>query len=155
MCPGGTLRRSVREASIRLCAAIDAGTGLAFADDSGPRSLKCERPGDRPGPFSMERMQRSAALLVDLVIGPSRVELAVGLAVVRVLAAEIEVRGQWIADRPFAGVLVELQQAQPLFDRDEQLRSLRRGLEFDLELLRNLERRRALDGAPRSTAHRP
>ena len=44
-------------------------------------------------------------LLVDLVIGAARVKVAIGTGFEAVLAAEVEVLVERIADRPLAGVL--------------------------------------------------
>src|SRR5690606_30138352 len=71
--------------------------------------------------LALRNGSKSAALLVDLVVGPARVELAIGAAFEAMLAAEVEVLAERIANRPLAGGFGELQQVEALVLRDEQL----------------------------------
>src|SRR5690606_24004971 len=72
--------------------------------------------------------------LIELVIGPARVEVAVWGRFQTMLTAEIEVLGQRIADWPLAGVFIELQQAEALVFRNEDFGSGGRHIELGFEL---------------------
>src|SRR5262249_57136928 len=71
-------------------------------------------------------------------IGDGRVVRAVGQAGDGLAAAKEEVGMAWVADRPAAGLLVELEQRAALADRDDVVDQLR--LELDIELVGLRER---------------
>ena len=60
-------------------------------------------------PFVIPALPRLPPLLIHLVIGAAGVEVAIGTAFEAVLAAEVEVLAERIADRPLAGGFGQLQ----------------------------------------------
>src|SRR6476659_2488763 len=82
--------------------------------------------GDNRSALSERRL--AIAALIRRLVGGARVIVAVGQAFQRLAAAEEEFGGRRIADRPAAGVLVELQERAALPDRDNILDQLWLGL---------------------------
>src|SRR5437879_13362232 len=81
-----------------------------------------------PDRLALPERRLAVAALVRGLVGRARVIVAVGQAVQRLAPAEEEFGGRRVADRPAAGVLVELQERAALPDRDNVLDQLRLGL---------------------------
>ena len=108
-------------------------TAANYFGDEGAHIAKClwmiQKIGKNPGPQDdkgawLGEIYVTATKSLDQLKGD---ELA---------AAEKEIRARWIADRPVAGILVELQKVEPLAHRDDVVVGDRIGLGFDLEGLR-------------------
>ena len=75
-------------------------------------------------------------LFVDLMVGTSGVEFAVRILVFHVLATEVEICTEWVADRPLASVFVKLIERETLFNWDKELWQLRCRTHLSLEAFR-------------------
>jgi phosphate transport system protein len=94
----------------------------------------------RRGGLARRRRSARPAPLGRRLVGQPRVVAAIGAALADVVAAEVEVLGERIAVRPFAGALGELGQLQPprdrhddVLDRAQHLPGDRLGVELHLQ----------------------
>src|SRR5215471_3735478 len=87
------------------------------------------------------------------LIGDARVVRAIGQAGDGLTAAKEEIGMAWIADRPAAGLFVELEQCAALADRDDVIDQLR--FQLDIELVGLGERGVAPYRRPRDPQHMP
>src|SRR5262249_15514872 len=87
------------------------------------------------------------------LISDARVVSAIGQAGDRLTAAKEEIGMAWIADRPAAGLLVELEQRAALADGDDVVDQLR--FQLDIELVGLGERGVAPYRRPRDPQHMP
>src|SRR6185437_7536507 len=84
------------------------------------------------GDYILPRRAAFAAPIGGWLIGDARVIGAIGQAGDRIAAAEEEIAAARIADRPPAGLLVQLKQRAALADRNDVVDQLRFGLGLDL-----------------------
>src|SRR5262249_53456048 len=118
-----------------------------------PAVSKHVKPGRSAGADRSTPERSPVAAHMGRLIGDARVVRAIGQAGDGLAAAKEEVGVAWIADRPAAGLLVELEQRAALADRDDVVDQLR--LQLDIELVGLGERGVAPYRRPRDPQHMP
>src|SRR5215831_6003188 len=118
-----------------------------------PAVSKRVKPGQNAGADRSTPERSPVAAHMGRLIGDARVVRAIGQAGDGLTAAKEEIGMAWIADRPAAGLLVELEQCAALADRDDVIDQLR--FQLDIELVGLGERGVAPYRRPRNPQHMP